>query len=204
MIIWEHATIVWACSVSDSESCSQKSQNTGTWPHIIESPCCAPRLLTCSPIFHISKCCACYTVLSDCSYGKGPFSLKPAKTILKRNPSTQANQPIRLCPLCQYNPKLKGFLAVWTYNIAQHFAYLHPAYTVNDARLSRNFHCSIQISTGEQIKLHIPKAALVSPPEIEEPEDLMWQTGQTVTTSKRKQGNSSAEQTAVTKKRGKR
>jgi hypothetical protein len=77
-------------------------------------------------------------------------------------------------------------------------------YTVNDPRLSRDFRRSIQISTEEQIKLRIPEAALVSPPGIEEPEDLARQTEQTVTTSKRKRGNSSARQTAVTKKRGKR
>jgi hypothetical protein len=81
------------------------------------------------------------------------------------------------------------------------FAYSHPAYTVNDTCLSRG---SIQISTEEQIKLRIPEEALVSPPEIEEPEDLTRQTEQMVATSKRKWGNSSAKQTAVTKKRGKR
>jgi len=91
-----------------------------------------------------------------------------------------------------------------TTNIAQHFAYSHPAYTVNDARLSRDFRGSIQISTEEQIKLRIPEEALVSPPEIEELEELTRRTEQMVATSKRKWGNSSAKQTAVTKKRGKR
>jgi len=98
---------------------------------------------------------------------------------------------------------LKGFLAIWTYNIAQHFVYSHPTYTVNDMRLSRDFRGSIQISTEEQIKLRIPKEALVSPPKIDEPEDLTRQTEQMVTTSKRKRGNSSSKQTAATEKRGK-
>jgi len=50
------------------------------------------------------------------------------------------------------------------------------------AHLSRDFRGSIQISTEEQIKLRIPEEALVSTPEIEEPEDLTQRTEQTVAT----------------------
>lgn len=65
-----------------------------------------------------------------------------------------------MCYLCIHDVGMKDYLAVWTYNMEQHFTEQHQMYTLFDTRLPPDFKKSINISQFEQVELHIPEGLL--------------------------------------------
>ncbi|KAF7977177.1 hypothetical protein HWV62_4619 [Athelia sp. TMB] len=88
---------------------------------------------------------------------KTKLSLGPASNSTKRTPCT--NRPV-ICCLCVYDRKTKNYPAVWTYNMAAHFADQHKSYTLQDVRLPAEFKESLEISQFERRELRIPEGLL--------------------------------------------